>query len=211
MPGYEAGWEAGREELRSHYQPVPPDPHYVFVEKPSKDGGLNRGDDVQVRRNGIFLSYQNAWGALAFIALLIWWGRGQFADVQYEIKDLRSLVTQFPLQITQAVDRAVRTVADGYNLRLSKVENDITSLKADLQVKPMSRYTRADHDNWCLKTEQLNAKIGWRCSELPIQGGVRSYEIRPQNYYPAPTQPIPQTWDTQNVPPGKPLKEANSQ
>lgn len=195
-PAYRAGWEAGRAEMASHFKKVPPDPHFVYVEKANSDAGLARGDDVQVQRNGLFLSYQNAWAALAFVALLIWWGRGQFADVQYEIKDLRVLVTQFPSQMKAAVDGAVRSVTDDLAARLVRVEDEVGDLKVDL---------RKDHDTWCIKTEQVNSKLGWRCA------GSYAYtpdEGQPQLYYAPPT--LPQSWKTETAPKG-PLKEANAQ
>lgn len=129
---------AGQEEARSHYQALPQTPRYIYTGTPKSRGG--NGDNGGTNFENIHLPILLVATALAFVAAVTYFGTMQFNDVKNAISDL---------------SRKVDGVTDNMTQRITRMEDDLKSRTA-------SRYTRQDHELWCLKTEKLNPN--WRCA-----------------------------------------------
>ena len=191
-PYYE-GYARGQQEAMAHFKQVPSGPQYVRV-----DSGGEHHDQLTVGAHSVTLDYKTA--AMVILTMLgaIWWGSQQFSSLQYELRDLSRNMTTLPQQFTQQI----KLMGDAIGERMTRVE-------AELSARTASRWTRADHQIWCLKTEAENQQLGWRCAQEPhaesaprVRG--KDTDVQPFDYY------RPQNWDTQSVPSKGPQQEARN-
>jgi hypothetical protein len=144
-------------------------------EQPSRHGDERR--DVNVERSGLWMDYKTLVGVLMALGVSAWWGSGQFSQIQYEMRELRSIMTGIPKQF----ETTVSIVKEALTQRIERIE-------MDRAIKMMDRYSRADHEVWCLETEKLNRKNGWECAPLdPSHVGARGLDLnqdrKPFTYY----------------------------
>lgn len=181
-------------DMRDHFQQVPPSPHYTYHDKAKR----NQDEEVSVEKSGLFMDWRTWVGGMIGLAVMVAWGSRQFSSVEYELKDLRTLIVAQPAQVAAIV----KSTVDPVTARVTMIEKEMERLST-------SRWTRADHEVWCLKTEKENADIGWKCSDEP-GGSIRGTEVQPFQYY----QPqglgtqsytSDDDWTVETI---KPLKEA---
>lgn len=77
------------------------------------------------------------------VAGLTYFGTKELGDIKHSISDL---------------SRDIRSMGNDLTRRVESVERDV-------EVKARDRWTKTDHDLWCLRTEQINKD--WRCGEGP--------------------------------------------
>lgn len=148
-----------------------------------------KGKDVEVGPTGIWMDYKTLAGVIAIACVGMW----QFNAIQWEIKDLRTSVSQLSTQF----NASVKTISEGIIDRLSRVELDATTKEA-------TRYTKIEHDTWCLKTEKLNAQIGWQCAPLERYGTAEPQQP------PYPSHVLRQNYGTEDLPRTKNDKTADA-
>ncbi len=165
-PQAREAYVAGQREAMSHYRPVP-QPQYVYVDNPVL--ARNEKESVTVGKHGVFFEYKTFIAVIVGIAALIIWGSTEFSELRYSRKEDRALIERIPAQVLQTVKEATRPITE----RLSRLEGEMT-------MRGISRFTRADHEVWCLNTEKKNAKIGWECGPVDIgsPGSVRGRDLR---------------------------------
>jgi len=148
-PEYRAAYEAGQHEARGHYQEVPASPHYVYVEKPEE--GFKSRSSIE------HLTVPIALAASVLVACMVgaFWTATQFANVQNSIENLY-----------EKIENTFNPVVD----RIRKVE-------LELERRTQSRWTKADHELWCARTEQANAHLNWRCGNHIAGGGIMGREL----------------------------------
>lgn len=94
------------------------------------------GSNVSVTR--VTMPVILALSAAIFLMFATYAGTSQFAAIKHSIDKLSTRVEALSAEFKQ---------------RISEVE---TQALAD-------RYTRTDHDRWCLEAERTNSASGWRC------------------------------------------------
>jgi hypothetical protein len=142
------------------------------------EGGHHHSDerrDVNVERSGVWMDYKTLVGVAIAVSVMTWWGAGQFTTVQYELRELRTLLTQIPKQFDATLTAAKETLSE----RIARLE--VERLR---YINSPDHLSRTAHDLWCLETERVNRSIGWQCGSMP--GGVRRQTQieQPQDYYP---------------------------
>ena len=84
-----------------------------------------------------------------------WWAGAQFTEVKNTMERLADKMSVLAVPI---------------NERISRIEADLTS-------RTQSRWTKADHELFCARTEQINAHIGWKCGNHIVNGGVMGRDL----------------------------------
>lgn len=141
--------------------------------------------DVNVERSGVWMDYKTLIGSVFAMGLAVWWGSGQFAQIQYEMREFRALLTSIPKQ----VETTITVMQTAISERISRIE-------ADRAIDIADRYSRANHELWCLETEKINRDIGWDCAPLAATKTGRA-GTAPVGYY-------DQAWTTETMKDGKP-------
>jgi hypothetical protein len=139
------------------------------VPEPARHSDERR--DVNVEKSGVWLDYKSLLGMSIALSLVGWWASGYLMQVQYDMREVRTLLINIPKQM----EASIEAVRDALSERIERLETDRASQDPD-------RYGRAAHDIWCLETERLNRDIGWDCAPLP--GRPRPpHLMQPQDYY----------------------------
>jgi len=118
----------------------PPTPHptgYMYPVPQSRETSISKLSVPFLLVFGGALALVSATGGITYSATMA------FTQLKSSIDTLSEKVTQ---------------KLDSQDERIGRLERDVSDRTAD-------RYTRTDHDLWCSRTEQLNAKLGWRCSD----------------------------------------------
>ncbi len=139
-------------------------------------GHADERRDVHVERSGVWMDYKTLIGVSVAVSVMTWWGAGQFTNLQYEMREVRTLLTAIPKQFETTLIAAKETLSE----RISRLEVD--RIKT---INSPDHLSRTAHDLWCLETERLNRALGWECAPLP--GGMRRQtqnDNHPQDYYP---------------------------
>ena len=123
---------------QQHYQPQ--QPRYYADEQVKLKPSNGNGSSFET----IHLPILMVVTALLFTTAATYYGTNQFNDLKNAIGDLT---------------RKIDTSTENMSLRITRIE-------AEFQARDASRYTRIDHELWCLKTERINA--GWRCGDLSV-------------------------------------------
>ena len=175
-PEAKRAYEAGLTDGRSHFQEVPPSPHYIYVQNPEGTASpdMKTNKNVAMLPGGVFMDFKTWVAAAGALILMVVWGSRQFSDIQYEIKDLRTVLVNQTSNFAALVKGAV----DPVSARISTIERD-------LAIRTQSRWTRADQEIWCLKTERENKDIGWKCggARAGDERALRGEDLEPFQYY----------------------------
>lgn len=137
-PGFNDGFEAGRKDALSHFQRVPPNPHYVYSPDPVSHARKTKSYSVENMTVPIVMAIS----ILVSAVLLAWWGATQFAKINYSIEKFSDKMSSF---------------ADPINERISRLEKAISTDFGQ-------RWTRADQELFCARAERVNANF--RCPNV---------------------------------------------
>jgi len=73
---------------------------------------------------------------------VVWWGSQQFSDVKYGLREVNSRLTSLSTEFGERFARS----------------------ETEARARSMQRFTRADHQLFCARTEQINPN--WKCGPI---------------------------------------------